>query len=67
MTTDTFTGYPVPIGAIRTWVDREGVIHQEALAMHEVYLDEDRRCPHDGLRCTHDCEGDDCWRELDGS
>jgi hypothetical protein len=24
-------------------------------------------CPHDGLKCTHECEGDECWRELDGS
>ena len=26
-----------------------------------------RLCPHDGVVCRHDCEGDECWRELDGS
>ena len=26
-----------------------------------------RRCPHDDQLCKHDCEGDSCWRELDGS
>ena len=28
---------------------------------------ERRRCPHDGQICNHECEGDACWRELDGS
>jgi len=26
-----------------------------------------RYCPHDGQKCGHECEGDECWRELDGS
>ena len=27
----------------------------------------EKRCPHDEQICRHECEGDDCWRELDGS
>lgn len=27
----------------------------------------DGRCHIDGQTCTHDCVGDECWRELDGS
>ncbi len=26
-----------------------------------------RYCPHDTLRCKHMCEGDSCYRELEGS
>jgi hypothetical protein len=26
-----------------------------------------KRCPHDGHLCTHFCEGEECWRELNGS
>ena len=26
-----------------------------------------RYCPHDGQRCKHKCQADDCWRELEGS
>ena len=26
-----------------------------------------RHCPHDGQKCRHECKGDECWRELDGS
>ncbi len=26
-----------------------------------------RRCPHDDQICRHNCEGSECWRELDGS
>lgn len=26
-----------------------------------------RRCPHDDKQCAHDCEGDECWREVNGS
>ena len=27
----------------------------------------ERRCPHDNHRCNHECEEDDCFRELEGS
>lgn len=26
-----------------------------------------RLCPHDGVKCEHECEGESCWRELEGS
>lgn len=26
-----------------------------------------RLCPHDGVVCGHNCENEDCWREVEGS
>lgn len=29
--------------------------------------DEIVRCPHDDHECKHECNGGECWRELNGS
>jgi len=31
-------------------------------ALYRPAVSEVRHCPHDGLKCNHDCEGDECWR-----
>ena len=31
------------------------------------YVMEGRFCPHDQVRCSHECEGTECWREIEGS
>jgi len=31
------------------------------------YVLEGRRCPHDQVKCSHECEGSECWREVEGS
>ncbi len=44
----------------------EGPDFSDDLHLDKPYPDL-RHCPHDGQTCTHDCEGDSCWREVDGS
>lgn len=43
----------------------------EAIRFYKVCLHcgsySPRLCPHDGVKCEHECEREDCWRELEGS
>ena len=47
--------------------DAEGAFDDFRKAIKKLQEVDLRKCPHDGGKCTHQCEGDECWRELEGS
>lgn len=43
-------------------IKKADIIHFPGLSAEDF----ERRCPHDDKVCKHDCEGLECWRELNG-